>query len=63
MLGDVVVPKDPDDAQTEIDWVVDLPDRLDDQLEWLRDAGFDAEALWTYKDLAIVRARRPRRSG
>src|SRR5436190_1158895 len=32
-------------------------------LEWLRDAGFDAEALWTYKDLAIVRARRPRRSG
>ena len=63
VLGDVVVPKDPDDAQTEIDWVVDLPDRLDDQLEWLRDAGFDAEALWAYKDLAVVRARRPRRSG
>jgi tRNA (cmo5U34)-methyltransferase len=60
VLGDVVVPEDPNDAQIEIDWVVDLPDRLDDQLEWLRAAGFEVEPRWNYKDLAVVRARRPR---
>jgi tRNA (cmo5U34)-methyltransferase len=59
VLGDVVVPDDPADAQIEIDWVVDLPDRLDDQLEWLRAAGFEADATWSYKDLAVMRASRP----
>jgi len=59
VLGDVVVPYDPADSQIEIDWVVDLPDRLDDQLEWLRAAGFEAEPTWGYKDLAVVRASRP----
>jgi len=57
VLGDVVVPENPADAQIEIDWVVDLPDRLDDQLQWLREAGFDADTRWTYKDLAVIRAR------
>ena len=38
VLGDVVVPDRPGDARIEIDWVVDLPDRVDDQLEWLREA-------------------------
>lgn len=59
VLGDVVVPDDPADAQIEIDWVVDLPDRLEDQLAWLRAAGFEAEPTWSYKDLAVVRASRP----
>ena len=59
VLGDVVVPDDPADSQIEIDWIVDLPDRLDDQLEWLRAAGFEAEPTWSYKDLAVVRASRP----
>jgi tRNA (cmo5U34)-methyltransferase len=59
VLGDVVVPDNPADAQIEIDRVVDLPDRLDDQLEWLRAAGFEAEPTWRYKDLAVVRASRP----
>ena len=58
VLADVVVPDDPDDAQIAIDWVMDLPDRLDDQLVWLQDAGFDAEAVWSFKDLAVVRADR-----
>lgn len=58
VLGDVVVPDDPTDVQIEIDWVVDLPDRLDDQLEWLRAAGFRAQAVWTWKDLAVVAADR-----
>jgi tRNA (cmo5U34)-methyltransferase len=58
VLGDVVVPDDPTDVQIEIDWVVDLPDRLDDQLEWLGAAGFRAKAVWTWKDLAVVAADR-----
>jgi tRNA (cmo5U34)-methyltransferase len=58
VLADVIVPDREEDAQIEIDWVMDLPDRLDDQLEWLREAGFDAEPVWTFKDLAVIRATR-----
>jgi tRNA (cmo5U34)-methyltransferase len=58
VLADVVVPEREEDAQIEIDWEMDLPDRLDDQLEWLREAGFKPEPVWTYKDLAVVRAER-----
>jgi hypothetical protein len=43
--------------------VMDLPDRADDQVDWLREAGFDAELLWSYKDLALMRARRPPQRG
>lgn len=57
VLADIVVPDDPADVVTPIDWEMDLPDRLDDQLEWLREAGFEAAPQWTYKDLAVVRAR------
>jgi hypothetical protein len=38
--------------------VTDLPDRALDQLEWLRDAGFDAELVWSHRDLAVIRAIR-----
>jgi tRNA (cmo5U34)-methyltransferase len=61
VLGDVVVPDDPEDAQIEIDWVVDLPDRADDQLAWLDEAGFDAELVWSHRDLAVIRATRRER--
>lgn len=62
VLADVVVPEDEADVVTPIDGVMDLPDRVDDQLEWLSAAGFDAEAAWVHKDLAVVRAsRRPLR--
>jgi tRNA (cmo5U34)-methyltransferase len=56
VLGDVVVPPDPADVRIEIDGVVDVPDTLEDQLAWLRDAGFDATPTWVEKDLAVVRA-------
>lgn len=56
VLADVVVPDDPEDQQTPIDGEYDLPDRLDDQLEWLREAGFEATPAWVHKDLAVVRA-------
>lgn len=56
VLGDVVVPDDPADAQIEIDWVVDLPDSAADQIEWLREEGFDAGLVWSYRDLAVIAA-------
>jgi tRNA (cmo5U34)-methyltransferase len=59
VLGDVVVPEHPEDAQIPIDWVVDLPDRADDQLEWLREAGLEPELVWSDRDLAVLRATRP----
>jgi tRNA (cmo5U34)-methyltransferase len=58
VLADVVVPEREEDQQIGIDWVMDLPDRLDDQLEWLRAVGFDAEPTWAFKDLAVIRAER-----
>jgi tRNA (cmo5U34)-methyltransferase len=56
VLADVVVPEHEEDVVTPIDWEYDLPDRADDQVRWLHDAGLDAELLWSYKDLAVLRA-------
>jgi tRNA (cmo5U34)-methyltransferase len=56
VLADVVVPEREEDVVTPIDWEYDLPDRADDQLEWLREAGLEAELLWSEKDLAVLRA-------
>jgi tRNA (cmo5U34)-methyltransferase len=62
VLADVVVPDDEADVVTPIDWEMDLPDRVDDQLAWLREAGLEPELVWSYKDLAVLRAsRRPLR--
>jgi tRNA (cmo5U34)-methyltransferase len=56
VLADVVVPEREEDVVTPIDWEYDLPDRADDQLDWLREAGLEAETVWAYKDLAVLRA-------
>jgi tRNA (cmo5U34)-methyltransferase len=63
VLADVVVPENEEDVVTPIDGVYDLPDRVDDQLAWLRDAGLEAATVWSYKDLAVIWARRPQRPG
>jgi tRNA (cmo5U34)-methyltransferase len=63
VLADVVVPENDEDVVTPIDWEYDLPDRVDDQLAWLRDVGLAAETVWSYKDLAVMRATRPQRPG
>ena len=63
VLADVIVPERPEDVVTPIDGVMDLPDRVDDQLEWLREAGLEAEPVWLNKDLAVLRATRPTRRG
>jgi tRNA (cmo5U34)-methyltransferase len=58
VLADVIVPERPEDARTPLTSDFDLPDRLDDQIEWLAQAGFTAEATWVRDDLAVIRAIR-----
>jgi tRNA (cmo5U34)-methyltransferase len=58
VLGDLVVPERPEDAAIEIDGVYDVPSSVAEQLEWLREAGFDAEASYVRPDLAVFVARR-----
>jgi tRNA (cmo5U34)-methyltransferase len=59
VLADVVVPERDEDAVTPTTPGYDRPDPLSDQLEWLREAGFEADTTWSWKDLAIVRADLP----
>ena len=58
VLGDVVVPERPEDAVIELTRGFDLPDRADDQLAWLEAAGFDAQVVWSERDLAVLVADR-----
>ena len=57
VLGDVVVPPAGQEGPIYIDWEMDKPDSVEDQLTWLRAAGFDAEASGVRVDLAVFRAR------
>jgi tRNA (cmo5U34)-methyltransferase len=59
VLADVVVPEKPADVVTPIEAGYDLPDSLEDQLDWLREAGFEPELRWSSHDLAVVAATRP----
>jgi tRNA (cmo5U34)-methyltransferase len=59
VLADVVVPERPEDAVTPIEAGYDLPDRLGDQVDWLREAGLEPEVAWAARDLAVVSATRP----
>ena len=57
VLGDVVVPPAGQEGPIYIDWEMDTPDSVEDQLSWLRAAGFEAEASDVRVDLAVFRAR------
>jgi len=57
VLGDVVVPPAGQEGPIYIDWEMDKPDSVEDQLSWLRAAGFEAEASDVRVDLAVFRAR------
>jgi tRNA (cmo5U34)-methyltransferase len=59
VLADVIAPEDPADVVTPLDEGFDLPDTVDDQLGWLRDAGLDARVSWRSRDLAVLVADRP----
>ncbi len=54
VLGDVVVPERPEDAEIELSEGYDKPDSVEDQLGWLGEAGFDARVTWAKKDLAVL---------
>jgi tRNA (cmo5U34)-methyltransferase len=54
VLGDVIVPDDPDDVVTPIDGLHDTPSTVAEQLAWLEAAGFRATTTWTERDLAIL---------
>jgi hypothetical protein len=55
VLGDVVIA---DVSVAPLSDGYDKPDRARDQLEWLRETGFDVELLWERDDLALLRADR-----
>ena len=57
VLGDVVVVDDPAEARTALTPGYDMPDSAEDQLAWLREAGFSAEVAWRDGDLAVISAR------
>jgi len=57
VLGDLVVPEREQDCVVPVDGVIDLPDRVADQLDWLHEAGLLAELVWSDRDLAVLRAR------
>jgi tRNA (cmo5U34)-methyltransferase len=58
VLADVVVPDDPADAVTPLDPGYDMPSRVDEQLQWLRDADLSATLRWSHRDLAVIVADR-----
>ncbi len=59
VIGDLVVPDDPADVVTAIDWEYDLPSSAAEQLAWLREAGFAARVAWSERDLAVLVGDRP----
>jgi tRNA (cmo5U34)-methyltransferase len=58
VLADVVITDDPADMVTPLDPTEDRPDRLDDLLRWLTDAGLVPEVVWQHRDLVVVIADR-----
>jgi tRNA (cmo5U34)-methyltransferase len=63
VLGDLGVPERAEDAVIEVDGVYDVPSSVPEQLAWLDEAGFDADASYVRPNLAVFVARRrpPRR--
>jgi tRNA (cmo5U34)-methyltransferase len=58
VLGDVVVPDDPNDAVTPLEDGYDQPSRVHEQLLWLRGAGLRPRVTWASRDLAVIAADR-----
>jgi tRNA (cmo5U34)-methyltransferase len=53
VLGDLVVAEQAESAVIEIDWVMDLPSTVPEQIDWLEEAGFEVEASYVRPDLAV----------
>ena len=56
VFADVVVPTHAVAKQVPLEAGVDLPSRVDDQLDWLANAGFEPEVVVADEDLAIIGA-------
>jgi tRNA threonylcarbamoyl adenosine modification protein (Sua5/YciO/YrdC/YwlC family) len=56
VLGDVVVPDDSSVRLSPQTPGFDQPSRVDEQLEWLAHAGFEARVVWSARDLAVIAA-------
>lgn len=59
VLGDVVVPDDAGDIVVPLDEGYDKPSRVNEQLQWLADAGLRPTVRWARRDLAVMVADRP----
>ncbi len=64
VLGDLVVAERPEDALIAIDWVMDLPSTVSEQVEWLEEAGFEVRRvtfgrIWRYSSLERQPASAP----
>jgi L-threonylcarbamoyladenylate synthase len=58
VLGDLIVPRDPAEARTPFTPGFDKPSRVDEQLRWLEEAGFEIRACSEEGDLAVIAAQR-----
>lgn len=56
VMADVVVADEPVSAATPLVPEVDKPDRLDDMLDWLAQAGLGPTVCWAEQDLVVVAA-------
>ena len=60
VLGDLVIPPEGPGAVRGATDGYDKPDTIDDQVRWLKDAGFaEVELVWRVKDLAVIVAKVP----
>jgi tRNA (cmo5U34)-methyltransferase len=57
-LGDVVVPDRPEEAVIPLMDGYDLPDRADELVAWLGEAGLSTRLVWSERDLAVIVADR-----
>jgi tRNA (cmo5U34)-methyltransferase len=56
VMADMVIPEAPVPEPTPLAPDVDRPDRLDDQLAWLEQAGLRPAVRWAEQDLVVVAA-------
>jgi tRNA (cmo5U34)-methyltransferase len=59
VLGDVIIPDDPTEAQIPLSDDYDKPSSVADQLDWLAQAGLVPVVVWRQADLAVISADRP----
>ena len=56
VMADVVTPDRPIQEPTPLSPDEDFPDRTDDLVEWMRQAGLEPEVRWASGDLAVIAA-------